>query len=122
MQNVLESVSEGMKVYDSENHHIGKVEYVKLVETDPATGAPLSADVEVDDHRDNSLIENLATAFAGDELPDAVQKKLLHDGFIRMDADGLFAADRYVMPNQISSVSGDRVTLNVSKDQLQKTH
>ena len=34
MQNVLESVSEGMKVFDSENHEIGKVDYVKLVETD----------------------------------------------------------------------------------------
>ena len=32
------------------------------------------------------------------------------------------AADRYVLPEQISSVSGDRVTLKVSKDELQKTH
>ena len=122
MQNVLESVSEGMKVFDSRNHEIGKVDYVKLVETDPATGQPLAADIEEADDRDTSVIEDLAEAFAGDELPEAVQKRLLHDGFIRMDADGLFAADRYVLPEQISSVSGGRVTLNVSKDELQKTH
>ena len=55
-------------------------------------------------------------------MPEAVQKRLLHDGFIRMDADGLFAADRYVLPDQIAGVSGDKVMLKVSKDQLQKAH
>ena len=35
-----------MKVFDSENHEIGKVDYVKLVETDPATGQPLAADID----------------------------------------------------------------------------
>ena len=39
-----------------------------------------------------------------------------------MDADGLFAADRYVLPEQISSVAGDRIMLKVSKVQLQKAH
>jgi hypothetical protein len=39
-----------------------------------------------------------------------------------MEADGLFAADRYVLPDQISSVIGGKVMLNVTKKQLQKTH
>ncbi len=122
MQNVLESVSEGMKVFDSGNHEIGTVEYVKLVDTDPATGEPLAAEGDDPEQRRPSLIANLAEAFSDDDVPEAIRERLLQQGFIRMDADGLFAADRYVLPDQISAVSGDRVTLNVSKDQLQKTH
>ena len=122
MQSVLESVSEGMKVFDSRNHEIGTVEYVKLVETDPATGQPLASDIEEADHHRETLLETVAEAFVDDDIPEVVQKRLLHEGFIRMDAAGLFAADRYVMPDQISGVSGDKVMLKVSKDQLQKTH
>ena len=122
MQNVLESVSEGMKVFDSANHEIGTVEYVKLVETDPATGEPVASGTEEDDNHRETLLEVVAEAFADDEIPEVVQKRLLHEGFIRMDADGLFAADRYVMPDQISGVSGGKVMLKVSKDELQKAH
>ena len=117
----LESVTEGMKVYDSSNHEIGKVDYVKLVETD-ATGQPLTSDVEEHDDRPDSLMENLAEAFATDEVPEVIQKRLLHDGFVRMDADGIFAADRYILPEQISSVAGDRIVLKVKKSELQKAH
>jgi hypothetical protein len=39
---------------------------------------------------------------------------------VRIDSDGLFQADRYVMPEQIDSVSGDDVMLNVTKEQLIK--
>ena len=122
MQNVLESVSEGMKVIDSGNHQIGTVEYVKLVETDSATGQPLASEIEEDNDQRESLFQVLAEAFVDDDIPEVVQKRLLHDGFLRMDADGLFAADRYVLPDQISSVSGDKVMLKVSKDQLQKAN
>ena len=118
---VLEQVSEGMKVLDSKNHEIGKVEWVKLVEED-ATGQPLAADVDEPDREDKTLIDTLADAFRGDELPDVVQKRLLHDGFIRMDAKGLLAADRYVLPTQIARVTSDSVVLNVTKDELVKKH
>ena len=118
----LESITEGMKVFDSRNHEIGKVDYVKLVETDAATGQPLTADVEEHDDHNDSLIENLAEAFATDEVPEDIQQRLLHDGFVRMDADGIFAADRYILPEQISSVAGDRIVLKVSKSELQKAH
>jgi hypothetical protein len=117
---VLEKISEGMKVVDSKNHEIGKVEWVKLVDEDE-TGQPLAADVEHPD-RDKSLIDTVADAFRGDELPDEIQQRLLHDGFIRMDADGLFAADRYVLPDQIAGVTTDSVVLKVTKDELVKKH
>jgi hypothetical protein len=38
MQNMLENVREGMKVFDSANHEIGRVEWVKLVDEDEETG------------------------------------------------------------------------------------
>jgi hypothetical protein len=117
---VLEQISEGMKVLDSKNHEIGKVEWIKLVEED-TTGQPIAADVDEPD-RDKTLIDNLADAFRGDELPEVVQKRLLHDGFIRMDAKGLLAADRYVLPDQIARVTADSVVLNVTKDELVKKH
>ena len=122
MQSVLESINEGMKVVDSRNHEIGTVEFIKMVEVDPATGQPLANDVEEDDDHRESLLEAVAEAFSTDDIPEEVQKRLLHDGFIRMDAAGLFNADRYVLPDQISAVSGDKVMLKVSKDQLQKAH
>jgi hypothetical protein len=117
---VLEKISEGMKVLDNANHEIGTVEWVKFVEEDEA-GNPVAADIDQPE-RDKTLVDNLADAFRGDELPDVLQKRLLHDGFIRMDGKGLFASDRYVLPDQIAQVTGDSVLLNVSKDELVKKH
>ena len=122
MQSVLESVSEGMKVVDSRNHEIGTVEYIKMVETDPATGQPVANDIEEDDDHRETFLDLVAEAFTDDEIPEEIQKRLLHDGFIRMDADGLFAADRYVLPDQIARVTSDSVVLKVTKDELVKKH
>jgi hypothetical protein len=121
MQNVLENIREGMKVYDSRQKEIGKVEWVKLVDEDPVTGEPVEAGLDAEPDR-HSLIDDLADAFRDDDLPDVVRSRLLHDGFVRMDAEGLFNADRYVLPDQIASVSGDKVLLKVTKDELVKWH
>ena len=72
--------------------------------------------------RDDTLIDNIAEAFRVDELPEPIRKRLLHQGFVRLDAAGLFAADRYIMPEQIDSVSGEGLMLNVSRDELIKRH
>ena len=53
-------------------------------------------------------------------MPETLRERLLREGYIRLDADGLFAADRYILPSQIASAAGDEVTLNVEKDQLIK--
>jgi hypothetical protein len=49
-----------------------------------------------------------------------LQSKLLMDGYVRMDASGLFASDRFITPDQIARVDGDRVYLTVNRDQLIK--
>ncbi len=69
--------------------------------------------------REDTLVDNLAEAFAGDEeLPEAVRGRLLRHGYIRIDTSGLFASNRFAMPDQIESVSDDCVRLRVAKDEL----
>lgn len=119
----LRDVREGMKVFDSTNTEIGTVEWVKFGDDDPTTPEPEARDVNrLDRDRRDTLIDNIADAFDPNELPEEVRDKLVLQGFVRIDAAGLFAADRYVAPDQIERVTGDALMLNVSKDELLKRH
>jgi len=118
----LKFVEEGMKVYDRERHEIGKVEYVKFGEDDPDTLEVEAAAPNTLDDRPRTLVDDIALAFGSDNLPQEIREKLMQQGFVRIDANGLFAADRYVTPEQIDSVSGEGLMLNVSKDELVKKH
>lgn len=119
----LRFIEKGQKVFDRERHEIGKVDYVQFGDDDPETLDTEAAAPNTLNVRDNSLIDNIADVFSpGDNIPDELQEKLLQQGFVRLDAAGLFASDRYITPEQIDSVSGDGVTLNVSKDELIKKH
>lgn len=117
----LRFIEEGMKVFDRERHEIGKVEYVQFGDDDPETPEVEAAAPNTLRDRDDSLIDNIAEVFApADEVPEELREKLLHQGFVRLDAAGLFASDRYITPEQIASVSDDGLMLNVTKDQLIK--
>ena len=120
--NTLRFVEAGMKVFDREHHEIGKVEYVRFGDDDPDTPEPEASTISDLGERNETIIGNIAKAFVVDALPDEVQERLLHQGFVRIDANGLFAADRYIMPGQIDSVSGEGLMLNVTRDQLVKRH
>lgn len=115
----LRFVEQGMRVFDREHHEIGKVDWVQFGDDDPET-PEVEANGPSGRRTDATLFDVLARAFTADNVPEEVRDRLVHQGFVRIDADGLFAADRYVMPEQIASVSGDGMTLNVSKDQLIK--
>ena len=120
---VLRNVREGMKVIDSRRHEIGKVEFVQFGNDDPATPEIEAETTDgMKDGRAHGLLDTLADSFRTDELAPEMRERLLMQGFVRIDADGLFAADRYVLPDQIGGVSGDELMLNVSKDQLVKRH
>ena len=114
------NLHDGMIVVDRDMNLIGKVDTFRQSDEDPTqpgpetvTGSPI---VEQDR---NSLTAILADVFRpDDELPQEMQEKLLRDGFIRVDGEGLFAADRYVFPEQIERVDGDRIVLKVSRDSL----
>ena len=65
---------------------------------------------------------DIAEAFAPYDMPEELRDRLLSEGYIRLDTKGLFAADRYILPEQIASSVGDELMLNVSKDELMKRH
>jgi hypothetical protein len=51
-------------------------------------------------------------------MPQEIQDRLRLGGFIRIDMAGMLRADRYALPEQIAAVHGQKVTLNVSRDEL----
>ncbi len=118
----LRHIEEGMKVFDRDRHEIGKVEMVRFGDDDPATPEIEAAGTsDLNDRRD-SLIDNIAEVFHPDDLPEELRQKLLQQGFVRLDAKGLFASDRYITPEQIDALTPDGLLLNVSKDELLKRH
>jgi len=120
---ILTQAYEGMDVYDRTGDKIGTVEYVYLGAMDEdadAYGAG-PATASGPGRRESSLLQDFAKALgAGDHVPEVLHDRLRRHGFIRIDSTGLFAADRYVMPDQIADISGDRVTLRVTRDELIK--
>ncbi|GHA37786.1 hypothetical protein GCM10007989_37080 [Devosia pacifica] len=121
MESLPKDIRNGMKVYDSEDHEIGTVEDYQFSDEDPNQPGPETSAASVDQREPDTLINTLGRAFAPtDQLSSEVQERLMREGFIRLDADGLFAADRYITPDQIGSVTGDRVVLNVKKSDLMK--
>lgn len=112
----------GMKVYDSLHKHIGKVDDFRAPEnaTDPEIEP---ADIDATDKPGReSIVDVVAKAFDDDPIPEVLRDRLLTEGYVRLDADGLFAADRYILPEQIASTTSDGIVLNVKKDQLIKRH
>jgi hypothetical protein len=118
MNNVLNSIRKGMDVYDFDENKIGTVEYVQFGDEDPNDPSAQTETVSPAqiDSRD-SIIDNIADAFRSDDLPEELRERLLRHGFIRVDAAGLFSADRYILADQIQSVSEDRVTVSVDKEE-----
>jgi hypothetical protein len=120
MTNLLEKIHKGMKVLDQEAHEIGTVDFVKFGEEDPDKPGVEAAGVDPLDDTQPSLAVTLMDVFRPDEIPDELRDRLIREGFVRMEAPGLFHADRYVLPEQIQAVNEDEVRLNVSKSELIK--
>jgi hypothetical protein len=119
--NILNQVRRDMPVYDSSNKEIGTVRWVYLgattatqreFGTGPATIAP------ADQPKDHSVVDAVAEVFDPTDVPEELAEKLQHSGYIRLDSHGLFAADRYILPEQIRAVTGGAVHLNVQYGQL----
>ena len=118
---VLQRVREGMAVYDVDGQRVGVVDYVFLGAASEQTlergEGPATAPDPSD--RPNSLVDDLVTVFAPDNLPEELKERLRRNGFLRIDADGLFAPDRYVMPDQVARVD-EHVHLSVQRAALIK--
>ncbi|MCW5722908.1 MAG: hypothetical protein KIS86_17390 [Devosia sp.] len=120
MDAIPNSIHEGMKVYDRARHEIGTVETFRISDEDPTIPGPESVGVSpaLDDER-RGLSAVLADMFSPDDgLPREMQEKALREGYIRLDAKGLFASDRYIFPEHIDHVEADGIVLKVEKDDL----
>jgi hypothetical protein len=114
----LTLIREGMAVYDHSGEKIGTVEQVHFgAEGDHGRGA---ATPSTAGDRNDTLMDALRDAFTVDRIPQTLQARLLQQGFVRIDAAGLFASDRYVTPDQIAEVLDDRVVLRAARDELIK--
>jgi hypothetical protein len=120
MQTLPRDIHKGMTVLDSTHRPIGTIDEFRFSENQDFPDTE-PADLDMTDKvRESSLIQDIAEVFADDDMPDVLRDRLIREGYIRLDTAGLFAADRYIFPDQISNVTGDEVILNVSKDQLMK--
>jgi len=122
MDAIPTDIHEGMRVVDKAMRPIGKVETFRS--TDEAPDAP-----EVDaagispvlERQRNDLTGLLADLFHPDDgLPREMQEKALREGFVRLDADGFLAADRYIFPEHIDRIEADRLVLSVRRKDLLK--
>lgn len=117
MANPLQQIEKGQKIIDCNGREIGTVEWVHLSDEDPATPGPETVTADASPDR-LSLVDYLADVFKSDSIPEVLQNRMLREGFLRMDAEGFFASDRYILPDQIASASGGKVVLNVERDAL----
>ena len=122
MTNALFHVREGMSVLDRNGKKIGSVDWVKMTDENPDTAASEQITADTSDQHNVNLIDIVADAFRVDEVPDELRKRLLREGFVRIAADGVFASDRYVLPDQIAIVSDQKVFLDVDRESLIKRH
>ena len=116
------TVHEGMTVLDSAMNAIGTVESFRSTDEAPdrpdVDAAGVSPILEEERNTMSALLEDLF--HPDDGLPRELQEKALREGFVRLDADGLFAADRYIFPEDIDRVEGDNLVLAVRRDDLLK--
>ena len=119
---ILNQVREGMTVYDSERNNLGSVDAVYFgaaSDEELAEGAiPATAPTHDKPSVNNTFVAGWAEIFdPRDEIPDELAERLRYSGYVRIDG-GWFGADRYVTPDQISSVSSEGVYLNTKSNRV----
>jgi len=120
---VLRSIHEGMKVVDASRKEIGRVDWVQYGNDDPETPDIEALTPEgMEDPQRGTLMDTIINAFRIDDLPEELRERLLMQGFVRIDSEGIFAADRYVLPDQIAGIDNDELMLKVDKDALTRRH
>lgn len=127
MSGILEQIHEGMAVEDSDGQAIGTVDFLhfgdddastQVVEASAASSPAPASNPEMEAGRPFSVIDVFNDMLRGEDMPESLRQRLARQGFLRIAANGLFGADRYVTPDQIARVTGDRVVLGVKKDEL----
>jgi hypothetical protein len=120
---LLNMIKDGMTVVDGAGDEIGVVESVYLgTRNDEAleTGGTMATSPDIDLSDSDTPVEDLAKALIPMEIPEELAKRFLRNGYIRVNVSGLFAGDRFVLPDQIASVTNGTVRLTAPLDMLYK--
>lgn len=118
-KNILESIQEGMRVYDREGRELGKVDRVHAGPGRPGSGyTEEGSEAGVDETLFARWVEEMLDPM--DNVRKELQEELYLHGFMRMLTEGLEGEERYILPDQIHSVSGDKVHLHASEEELKK--
>ena len=130
----LALVGLGLEVVDREGNRVGKVHslYAGSSEQHPAETVVLPAPLGSTGQQTVPVIEPVvpitspvtvpefdAALHPDDNFPKELRDRLLHDGFIRINA-GFLKRHRYALREQIERVENDRVVLNVAEHELLK--
>jgi len=120
---LLAQIDIDMPVYGSDGEKVGKVEKIhlgrSLPEKVPTTTEKLNQDLAPSEEIAKTVAKMAKNLFdPQDEIEEVVQKRLYQHGFIRIDAKGLFAGDRYVLSDDIQAVKNGEVTLSLKRDEI----
>lgn len=110
---ILENVREGMKVNDANGEEVGTVNFVHFADPEAVTTESDRGAGEGGGDADVGLLD----VFEGGEDSGATERQR-QTGYIRIDSKGLFSGDTYVGAENVTGVSGDEVSLSVTKDSL----
>ena len=113
MHVIPSEVRKGMKVFDRLQKEIGKVEDFRFSENDTDHAIQPEEIDPIDRTRQDTFMLALTQSFVADGLPQELHDRLLTEGYVKLDAKGLFAADKYILPEQIASADGQGLFLNV---------
>ncbi|UFU05863.1 DUF2171 domain-containing protein [Ruania halotolerans] len=108
----ITEVREGMTVFDSTGEKVGTVREIQMGDPQAATAKGQ------DSGNTGGIVGSIADAFSTGSLPDAAKERLARLGFVRVDASGLFAGDRYAASDEVAAVRDDALHLSVPGDQL----
>jgi hypothetical protein len=120
MERLPDRIEIGMRVFDSEHREIGVVDDLKFPENATAPGITPATPGTLRDRDDNTIVDAVAEAFGREDVPEPLRSQLLRDGYVHLDANGLFARDRFILPEQIARLDTDGIQLNVTRDALIK--
>jgi hypothetical protein len=115
-------ISEGMLVTDRYGEVVGTVGLVYAGgASDAAIERALSIADAVAANGGGQVGESSrapSVTFASDDVPPEVRVRMLRRGYFRIDGPGITGVRRYVTPDQIAGVTGNRVRLYASRAEL----
>jgi hypothetical protein len=116
MDNTLNAVHRGMHVIDATGEDIGRVDMIRMGDSEAATTA---GNTEMTPRP----LDLVAEAIGGErepDVPEPLRSRLVRSGYLKLDGAHLLETDRYVPADYVRDVADDKVRLSVRRDDLIK--